>query len=258
MSGQRGLIQSHPSCSARVRRAHRIAAKRSVVHRPSALLRHGHEVRCQRWLLVLWPQCAAASATCGSSRAGAILWTAATMDGLPRRQWSFTPHQSSQLTTEGRTRKSERDTRRAVTTASHVLSSSGHAEALCALQVFWRETTHTSHASTLTQLVRVASPSPRHALSTATPYRCNTGLCTATKSTRATSSHIRARSRPPAQTRGSEGVQHGRVAALDTGAPGGKWGVPRAPYKGAPLRGRWLRGCPRPRATTWTPAWRSR
>eukprot|EP00966_Prymnesium_polylepis_P044414 1029563-Prymnesium_polylepis.1 len=30
MSGQRGLIQSYPSCSARVRRAHRIAAKRSV------------------------------------------------------------------------------------------------------------------------------------------------------------------------------------------------------------------------------------
>jgi len=160
MSGQRDHIQSHPFRASLGCGAHRIAAKRSVVHRPSALLRHGHEVRCQRWLLVLWPQCAAASATCGSSRAGAILWTAATMDGLPRRQWSFTPHQSSQLTTEGRTRKSERDTRRAVTTASHVLSSSGHAEALCALQVFWRETTHTSHASTLTQLVACCVPVP--------------------------------------------------------------------------------------------------
>ena len=105
---QRSGAARAPDCSQEV----------GVVRRPSALLQHGHETRCQRWLLVLWPQCAAASATCGSSRAGAILWTAATMDGLPRRQWSFTPHQCSQLRTEGRTQKSERVTRRAVTTAS--------------------------------------------------------------------------------------------------------------------------------------------
>ena len=102
---QRSGAARAPDCSQEVGGA-------STVGSPAA------RTRCQRWLLVLWPQCAAASATCGSSRAGAILWTAATMDGLPRRQWSFTPHQCSQLTTEGRTQKSERDTRRAVTTAS--------------------------------------------------------------------------------------------------------------------------------------------
>eukprot|EP00966_Prymnesium_polylepis_P287615 6643141-Prymnesium_polylepis.1 len=40
------------------------------------------------------------------------------MDGTPRRQWSFTPHMCSHLTTEGRTQKSERDRGRSVATAS--------------------------------------------------------------------------------------------------------------------------------------------
>eukprot|EP00966_Prymnesium_polylepis_P095710 2217648-Prymnesium_polylepis.1 len=60
------------------------------------------------------------------------------MDGLPRRQWSFTPYQYSQLTTEGRTQKSQRGTRRAVTTALRPEQlRRGHAEALCALQVLF-------------------------------------------------------------------------------------------------------------------------
>ena len=90
VSGERS-VQQQASCGARVRRTHRMAAKKQDVsgaRRPSTLLRHGHAARCQHWPLVQSPQRAAAAAACESSGAGATWWTArstaANMDGRPR------------------------------------------------------------------------------------------------------------------------------------------------------------------------------
>ena len=83
-------VQPHASRCAHVRRAHRMAAKRSVVRRPSTLLRHRHAARCQCWQLVQSPQRTVAAAACESSGAGATWWTAADMDGRTRGSRLFT------------------------------------------------------------------------------------------------------------------------------------------------------------------------
>ena len=90
-AGGERSAQPHPSWCAHERRAHLMAAKKSVARRPSTRLRHKHAARCQHWPLMQSPQRAAAAAACESSGAGATWWTAANMDGRPRGRWSFTP-----------------------------------------------------------------------------------------------------------------------------------------------------------------------